>query len=269
MNEHSPLRRAFREHGKVADCPIYDMHGHMGPWRAIYMPFNNVDSMVRRMDLAGVKLLVFSHHSSLSSADLANTESIRDVRRHPDRLRAYCSINPNYPDIVERDLRDYDRHGDVFVGLKLHPDIHGVPMSSDKYRYALSFADERGLPVLSHTWGGSPCNGRAEVEAVAGRFPRIKLFLGHSLHDRWSEATEVARSFDNVYLELTAVPDERSGVIEKFVREVGSRKVLFGTDFPWFSHHYYIGAVLGADITDEERRDIFYRNAERLLGIAR
>jgi len=73
----------------------------------------------------------------------------------------------------------------------------------------------------------------------------------------------------NVLLELTAVPDERTGVIEKFVREAGSTKVVFGTDFPWFSHHYYIGAVLAADITDEERRDIFCRNAERILRIAR
>jgi predicted TIM-barrel fold metal-dependent hydrolase len=265
----SPLRQAFRELGKVPDCPIYDMHGHMGPWRAISMPYNDVDSMVRRMDLAGIELLAFSHHSSLSSPDIGNAQNIRDVRRYPDRLRAWCSVNPNYPEIVARDLREYDRHADVWVGLKLHPDIHGVAMSAEPYRSALSFADERRLPVLSHTWGGSPFNGAEHVRAVAERYAGIKLLLGHSLHARWDEATDIARTHENVYLELTAVPDERTGVIEKFVREAGSAKVIFGTDFPWFSHHYYIGAVLAAEITDEERRDIFYRNAERILGIAR
>ena len=48
----------------------------------------------------------------------------------------------------------------------------------------------------------------------------------------------------------------------------GSRKLVFGTDFPWFSHYYYIGALLGAGVDDEALRDILYRNAQRILGEA-
>jgi uncharacterized protein len=265
----SPLRAAFRELGRVPDCPIYDMHAHMGPWPSIYMPYNDVDSMVRRMELAGVELLAFSHHSALNSPDIANTHAIRDASRYPERLRAWCVINPNYPETVARDLREYDRHRDIWVGLKFHPSVHGVALSAKPNSRALSFADERRLPVLTHSWGGSAFDGLEQVRETAERYAGIKLLLGHSLHARWGEATELARSHSNVYLELTAVPDERTGVIEKFVREAGSARVIFGTDFPWFSHHYYIGAVLAADITDEDRRDIFYRNAERILGIAR
>ncbi len=47
--------------------------------------------------------------------------------------------------------------------------------------------------------------------------------------------------------------------------ECGSTRIVFGADAPWFNHHYYIGSLLGADITDEDRRNICYRNAERLL----
>ena len=59
--------------------------------------------------------------------------------------------------------------------------------------------------------------------------------------------------------------DER-GIVEQFVSELGSERVVFGTDFPWFDYHYYIGAVLGADITDDDRHNILHRNAEKLLG---
>ncbi len=58
--------------------------------------------------------------------------------------------------------------------------------------------------------------------------------------------------------------DER-GVLERFVGEAGSERILFGTDLPWFNHHYYIGSVLGAAISDEDRHNILHRNAEKLL----
>ncbi|OPZ92195.1 MAG: Amidohydrolase [candidate division TA06 bacterium ADurb.Bin417] len=92
----------------------------------------------------------------------------------------------------------------------------------------------------------------------------MPILLGHSFHRAWDEAVKIAREFDNIYLELTAVPDER-GALELFVGELGSERVIYGTDFPWFSHHYYIGAVLGAGLGEGDCRNIFYRNARRLL----
>ena len=38
---------------------------------------------------------------------------------------------------------------------------------------------------------------------------------------------------------------------------------------PWYSTHYAAGAVLFAKISDDARRDIFYRNAGRLLKLGR
>jgi len=38
MIGNSPLAREFWECGKSLSCPIYDMHGHMGAWAAIYLP---------------------------------------------------------------------------------------------------------------------------------------------------------------------------------------------------------------------------------------
>jgi len=56
------------------------------------------------------------------------------------------------------------------------------------------------------------------------------------------------------------------GVIEAFVEAVGSERILFGTDLPWFDPHYGIGCILMSRITDDDRRNILHRNAERLYG---
>jgi predicted TIM-barrel fold metal-dependent hydrolase len=167
--------------------------------------------------------------------------------------------------VANREVETFDDYGDVYVGFKFLADYHGRKLTDDGYRSALELADARGLSVLLHTWGGSGFNGHEEVRAVAGKYPGAKLIMGHSLHGDWDRAIAIARQFPNTYLELTAVLDEQ-GALEKFVDNLGSERILFGTDFPWFDFHYYIGAILGAQITDEDRRNIFYRNAQELLG---
>ena len=106
----------------------------------------------------------------------------------------------------------------------------------------------------------------SQCEALE-REARIKLLLGHCINNRWHEAVALAKDFPNIYLELCSVPGKR-GVVELFVEKVGSRRILYGTDLPWFYEHQGIGALLSADITDDDRHNILHRNAERLLGIA-
>ena len=262
----SELAAEFWQKGRVDSCPVYDMHGHMGELQSIYFPRCEPADMVRSMDEAGVKLLCFSHHSALESPDLGNSLAVEAVRRFPDRFRAYLAVNPHYPELVERDLGSFDEMGDVYVGLKFLADYHRVPIDGEPYRRALEFADERGLPVLSHTWGGSGFDGAENVRRVAQRYERVQLLLGHSLNNHWEEAADIANELPNTWLELTSVLGVR-GVLELFCGQTGSDRLLYGTDLPWFDEHQAIGSVLSADITDEDRHNILHRNAERLLGL--
>jgi len=264
MIGNSELGREFWEKGRSETCPIYDMHGHMGPWGAIYFPRGETGQMIGTMDECGVKLLVFSHHQALMAPEIGNRASIEAVRRYPERLRAYCVINPNYLEKAEADLASFEEHRDVFVGFKFLSDYHRVAITDERYRAALDYADRHELPVLMHTWGGSPYDGAAQVRGLAERHGRAKLLLGHSCHGEWDEAVRLARDFPNVFLELTAVFDDR-GVLEKFAAEAGSERMLFGTDLPWFDPHQAVGALFSAHLSDEEIHNICHRNAEKLL----
>jgi uncharacterized protein len=266
MIDNSPLVREFWEQGKSPSCPIYDMHGHMGPFHSIYFPRGDAAAMVGTMDEAGVRVLVFSHHGALQSPDLGNQLSIDAVRQFPDRLRAYCVINPNYPENVARELDTFDvLFPDVYVGFKFLSDYHRIALTDSGYAPALEIANRRGLPVLMHTWGGSQYDGPPEVRGVAERYPNVRFLLGHSCHGDWDAAVKLARDFPNIYLELTAVFDDR-GVIEMFVNEAGSERMLFGTDLPWFDPHHAVGVLMNAEISDEDRHNICHRNAEKLLA---
>ncbi len=259
------LAREFWEQGKSAGCPIYDMHGHMGAWHSIYFPRAEAPDMVSTMDECGVRMLVFSHHMALASPDLGNRLAVEAVRRYPERLRAYCAVNPHYPELLEKDLATFDAHRDVYVGFKFHASWHRTALTDARYRPAWEYADRRGLLVLMHTWEQDPFCGPQPVRQVAERYTHARLLLGHSFHADWDAAVAMARDYPNVYLELTALFDDR-GPFEKFVAEVGSERLLFGTDLPWFDPHQAIGTLLSADITDEDRHNICHRNAEKLLA---
>lgn len=266
LRPDSALAAEFWEKGKSASCPVYDMHGHQGPFFGIWFPRGAIDDMIRSMDDAGVRVLCFASHVSLFCPEISNTTAIADARRFPGRLRVYLAINPHYPDAITRDLAAYDQHADVCVGLKLLPSYHRVPATDDRYRAALEFANARGLLVLIHTWGGDSCNDATVCRTLAGRYPRNHWVLGHSLNNHWDEAVSIANEFPNTYLELTSIPGLR-GVIELFAAKVGSHRLLFGTDLPWFAEHQGIGAILSADLTDADRHNILHRNAEKLLGL--
>ena len=265
MKPKSSLLDAFFARGKVADCPVYDMHGHMGPFYGAHFPQCRTEDMVAAMDLAGVAMLVFCHHSALMSPDRGNADNIAAVRRFPRKLRAYCGVNPNYPKAIRQSVETFDRFRDVFVGFKMLADYHRYPITDARYQPAWEKANDERLLVLLHTWGGSPFDGPGLVRQVAGKYPGATLLLGHSCHSEWDQATALVKDFPNVYLELCAVVDER-GILERFVEKVGSERLVFGTDFPWFNHHYYIGGVLGAGLSDEDCRNILSRNARRLLA---
>jgi uncharacterized protein len=263
----SKLAAEFWEKGKVESCPVYDMHGHMGVWKGIYFPCAEPEGMLRIMDRAGVKVVCFAHHAALFAPDVGNEPAIAAVRKYPDRFRAYLSINPNYPDIAARDLARFDDHRDVFIGLKFLADYHRTKISDEAYRPALEFAEARKLLVLLHTWGGSENNGATEVRKLAAGYPNVQFILGHSLNNHWDEAIAIAREFPNTYLELTSVSGVR-GVLKTLWAGAGSRRILYGTDLPWFEEHQGIGALLSEDIAESDIHNILHRNAERLLRMS-
>ncbi len=258
------IPQKFWQDGRV-DFPIYDMHGHMGAHSAIYMNRCTPEKMAAHLRRCGISRLVFSHHESLWGCRRC-VEDYKICQAFPDLYRMYVSINPHFQDNIREDLAQFDRWSPYAVGLKILADYHKVHVTDKRYEYALDFAEERGIPVLFHTWGGSEFDGGEIMLELVHKYHNLKFFLGHSIHDQWDKAVAcVKESAGNVYLELTAIPGDRD-IIEMLCRDAGSQWLLFGTDMPWFDEFQAIGGVVSADITEDDMRNILYRNAENLLG---
>ena len=287
MMNPSPITQEYMERGRSDTCPIIDMHGHVGTFYGAYLPSATPERMLSRMERCGVRTIVCSHHMAMAyDEERGNALMQKTIDTYPEHFLGFWVVNPNHPEIMEGDLSRLERTRG-FVGFKLWPDYHLVPVTSPKYEMALRYANDHGLLVLVHTFGHSPYDRPALVAEVAQRYPNARFQLGHSGYGEWEVAATAARDLPNVYLDLASVvigidfnlmpggslmpgvslgSPQVNGLIEYMVETATSEKFMFGSDLPWYSQHYHAGAVLFARISDEDRHNILHRNAERLLG---
>ena len=263
INRESSLAAAFWETGRLP-CPIRDFHAHMDEHPEIYFPFSDAESMVRDMDRNGVRSLFFCGHFALDDPLYGEAYNVRAVRRFPDRPRAYRILHSRHLDPA-RAIREVEENPDVYVGFKLLGDYNDFPVDDPVHDSCYDFLQQTNRLLLLHTWGGSRNNGAENVAAIAERFPRLHIICGHSFYGAQKEGIALTKRFPNIYYELTAIPIVR-GYLEDIVDAAGSERILFGTDLPWFSTLHGVGMVLGAEITDGDRLNVFHRNGDRLLA---
>ncbi|MCL2058062.1 MAG: amidohydrolase [Oscillospiraceae bacterium] len=263
INRDSGLAREFWESRAPGDCYILDFHAHMHNLASMYLPAFSPELMIEVMQRCNTKLTVFCSHMAMAYAEFEEGYNLNVAKRFPGHFLAYHAVIPGRTDFKAAIAR-LEANKAYYLGMKMHADTDQTPLTSDAYKPFMEYLDANRLPALLHTWGGSKYDGVDEVATIATRYPGAIFICGHSFHDDWKNGAELIKNHPNLIAELTAVMDNR-GAIELLCAEVGSERILFGTDVPWFDTHHGVGAVLSADITDDDRRNIFYRNGEKLL----
>jgi uncharacterized protein len=236
---------------------IIDAHAHVGNLAVMHMPESDPAALVLEMDRLGFEAICASEFLAIGSDDRrGNDQMAAAMACYPGRFLGYIAVNPNYPDEVvpeiERCLAQRP-----FVGLKFHPEWHDYPPSGPNYEPALAYAQERGLAVLSHTWGSA-----SYLEHVSVRYPDA-MFIAAHVGAAWNgrtplEYAAVARRRPNVYLD-TAISVTWFGALEQLVKEAGSEHVLFATDVPYIDPGVALGRIAFADLPDSTK--------ERVLGM--
>ncbi len=264
----STILRDYWDHGKSEKCPVFNTHAHHGTFGAIYFPGGgSAEAMITPMDRAGVQIAIASSHEALQDPINGNHVTAEVIAAYPDRFRGWVVVHPHYPKQLTKDVDKFEIwQAQGFVGFKIHPGWQQYPLTGPNYKPMFEFAEERNIPVLSHTWGEDPYCGSVQVRKIAETYPEIPFLAGHAIHGEWDQAISITRDHPNLYLELTAAYSV-NGVLEHLIAGVGADRILFGDDLPWFDPMHGIGCVLCAHISDDDRHAILHSNAERLFGI--
>lgn len=160
-------------------------------------------------------------------------------------------------------------------GVKFHSEYQGFRPHEERMFPIYEKMAELGLIAVFHG-GWDPYSTGAVLAvpesfaAVAETFPKLKIVASHLGGLRLWEDVEryLAGKFDNLWFDVGVVArhidDSR---LFRIIRMQGADKVLFGSDCPWDEPADEIDMIHRIPLSDEEKELIFYKNAEKLLGL--
>lgn len=158
-------------------------------------------------------------------------------------------------------------------GLKFHSEYQNFRPDEERMMPIYRKAAELGIIVVFH--GGWDPFSRDEILAVprsfaniAEKIPEMKIVAAHlggmKLFDEVEDC--IAGKFENIYLDTGILADFiEDEQLLRIIRRHGAERILFGSDAPWDNPLKEIQMINKLPLTEDERRKIFYQNAEKLI----
>ncbi|HVF15621.1 MAG TPA: amidohydrolase family protein [Steroidobacteraceae bacterium] len=229
-------------------------------------PLVNADQLVAGLDSAGIaKALVLSNaywFSRSANEQPGEYEKVRaendwilaQVRRHPNRLYATCSVNPRRSHAVAEIERCVGSGG--VKALKLHFDASGVDVTKAEHvapvRQTFATANRLRLPIAVHLQSEAGAYGgeqtRIFLTAIMPAAPDVAVTVlhlwggglygsgpAHALAE-FAEAFErndpVTRNlwFDVAQASMMVRKHKQRGQLVERMRQIGFERLLYGSD---------------------------------------
>lgn len=251
-----------------------DAHSHV--MEGVHKPnadWTSVEDLVEAAEILGIAKLYCSR--PLTGGVMAEIEAVREandsvlaaMKRYPEKIEGYCFVQPgNGQAALDEIERCLDRG---MIGVKLY----------NQYKYSdpivypvVEKCIKRNIPILGHSayltdaksQAAQPKTSNAlDFCALSSRYPELLLILGHiNGGGDWEWAIKGLRNCPNVFLDTSGSVQE-DDTIGRCVRELGHKRLLFATDLTMEGG---VGKILSADLTPEQREDIFWRNFQGILN---
>lgn len=233
---------------------IVDVHSHAWPSPDVFSPRFVEES--RRMRSGPVRLVarlaeyraaakgcgatvVFGGKARLAGLWVDDADVAAYVRQDPARLIGFLSVDPTQPRWQEEMRDGHERLG--LRGIKLLPMYAGFMPQDPSLDPLWRYARKKGLPVLLHmgttfvSQAPIECTLPRHIDAVARRFPDVRIVIAHLGHPYEGECVAVIRKHPHVYADVSALHYRPWQLFHSLmlVHEYGVwHKLLFGSDYP-------------------------------------
>lgn len=264
----------------VKDFKIIDTHVHMGKYTSSFVNTSYDDLAIKTIEELNFKKIIITHNSFFIDPEIGIRETVKIIKKNKELIYGYVVYNPNHIEKSLNIIEEFFNKNNTniisknIVGIKMHPEEHQCSINDRRYENLWKIASEKNIPILSHTWNPNVASKNQRFadallfEKVAAEYPGLKLILGHAgaKDYYYYEVIKMIKrcTSKNIFVDL-AGDIFYSGMIELFVKEIGSERVLFGTDIPWCDPLYQIINVINSNIDDKERNNIFYNNSSGIF----
>jgi len=246
---------------------IIDSHVHISQ-------IGDADGLIRLASLNGIDILLIcslgigGYHQSptMEGVTAANDSVLEAIKRFPDNIRGVCYATPQYPHESVAEIDRCIADGPMF-GIKLWV---AAKASDPSVEPIAAKAVELDVPILQHAWNKATGNMEnestpADVVVLAQKFPKLRLHMAHLYGAGFKGIADIA-PYSNIYVD-TGGGEPEAGILEYAVREIGAERILFGSDAPGRGFAVQLGKITGADISEEEKEMILWKNTRRVYKL--
>lgn len=193
---------------------------------------------------------------------------LKSAKDSVSHLVPFISIHPFLPN-KEKILKRLIALG--AKGIKIHPPMQLVKPSNKHMIELCQLAGEYRIPVLFHC-GHSPLSPSWQRRYVhmedylqcIKACPKTTIILGHSGITEYEAVAEMGHVYPNVYAETSGQPPK---AIHHLIKRMGSNRLLFGSDWPYYPIALPLAKVFIATEKDVKiRNKILFTNALTLLS---
>jgi predicted TIM-barrel fold metal-dependent hydrolase len=229
------------------------------------------------------KAIVFGLQAKPAGYYVPNEEVASYVNKCRDKVVGFASVNPNTPRADKELLRCINKLG--LKGLKLGPTYQNFDPASRKAIRIFRLANNLGIPVIIHQGTTFVRNAPLryanpiQLEEVAIKFPDLKMVIAHLGHPWEDETAVLIRKQPNVFADISGVHPRLFRLYHKLMtfKEYGVLdKIVFGTDFPFFTPEETILGIKGVNsfasehnlpqIPEEDINSIIYGNFYKVFS---
>ncbi len=201
-----------------------------------------------------------NYFSDEAEVDFLNSEVVKLMKEDPKLIGGAVYINPKNKNVMDVLRRANEEQG--FEIIKLWCCTLADDPSVDPI---MAYAADNGIPVLFHAFKNSirvtPGDTYGiHIANIARRHPETKVIMAHYGGNAYDGIPSI-RELKNVWCDLSGTASQGDD-LNYAVEYLGAERLLFGTDNVYLRN---IGQVLGADLTEEQREMVFYKNAQKIL----
>lgn len=216
------------------------------------------DRLLKISQAAGVDRVFASPFAGVLSTartEEANEKMLELAQEHP-ALYQWVIIDPRQPATYRQAERMLKQ--EKCVGIKLHPVCHEYSLL-DWGDDVFAFAQKHETVVQIH-----PEKAPEYLVPFANRYPGATLIAAHLSSEHHVEAVRQA-VHRNLYIDTSSMSSLKNQVVEYAVSEIGSDRILFGTDT--YSAGMQCGRIEFSLLAEADKANILRLNALRLFHL--
>ena len=219
------------------------------------------EEFIHELDHHAIDKAVVSNPFHLETDFIYGNRILFDfMKNYPDRIIGFAIAHPLFPEESLEIVKEGVDKG--IKGLKLHCELSHSPYTSAAHLDLVEKLSQFNLPITLHT--GSKYLDTAP--ALARQFPETTFLFGHTGGFTYREMTARIKDLDNVIADLCGNVFT-NGFVEDVVEIMGADRVVYGSDFDFFSPAIMIEMVRDAKISNHDKEKILCKNAERILNL--